>query len=144
MERFKPERNGPMLEEFGYVWRLPHVGTRNFGSSALRNPLPKSPCVGEERRACLAQTLPTGSPTVGSRVSPVQKILRSTSLHPSGADTYDLNAVSPCSSALSSPGGAAMSGVLGERTQPRYAVPLPHRVFSELVISLKKTPSDSP
>ena len=39
---------------------------------ALRNPHPKSPCVGEERRAGLGQTLPAGSPIVGSRTSPVQ------------------------------------------------------------------------
>ena len=43
------------------------------GSSALRNPLPKRPCVGEERRAGLGQALPTGSPIVGSRASPYRR-----------------------------------------------------------------------
>ena len=37
------------------------------GSSALQNPHPKSPCVEEERRAGLGQTLSTGSPIEGSR-----------------------------------------------------------------------------
>ena len=45
------------------------------GSSALPNPLPKSPCVGEECRRGLGQALPAGSPIVGSRV---QMILRLT------------------------------------------------------------------
>ena len=38
-------------------------------SSALRNPLPKSPCVGEERRVGLGQALPI----VGSRLSPFRR-----------------------------------------------------------------------
>ena len=44
-------------------------------SSSHRNPRPKSPCVGDQRRAGLGQALPVGSPIVVSRV---QKILRST------------------------------------------------------------------
>ena len=36
------------------------------GSSALRNPHPKSPCVVEERRAGLGQTLPVGVSRVQS------------------------------------------------------------------------------
>ena len=63
------------------AWQL---GPGTPGSLALRNPHPKSPCVGEEGRAGLGQTLPTGSPIVGSR-EPVQKILRSTLLHSSRA-----------------------------------------------------------
>ena len=46
----------------------PHPwGPGTLGSSALGNPHPKSPCVGEERRAGLGQSLPAGSPRVGSR-----------------------------------------------------------------------------
>ena len=48
-------------ETFAHPW-----GSGTPGSSALRNPHSKSPCVGEERRAGLGQTLPTGSPIVGS------------------------------------------------------------------------------
>ena len=42
-------------------------------SSALRNLLPKSPCVGEERRAGLGQALPSGSPIVGSKACPYRR-----------------------------------------------------------------------
>ena len=52
---------------------IPHPwGPGTPGSSALRNPRPKSPCVGEERRAVWVRPSPTGSPIVGSRVEPVQ------------------------------------------------------------------------
>ena len=44
---------------------VPHPwGPRTSGYSA-RNPHPKSPCVGEERRAGLGQTFPAGSPNRG-------------------------------------------------------------------------------
>ena len=67
---------------------VPHPwGPGPPGSSALRNPHPKSPCEGEERRAGLGQALPTGSPIVGPGWA-LYRAMRRTSLHPSGADTY--------------------------------------------------------
>ena len=78
-------------------WR---PGTR--GSSALRNPPPKSGCARQHRTAGLGQTLPTGSPIAGSRVYLYRAILVNF-LHSSGAECHRarLRRVSP--------GGAAMS-----------------------------------
>ena len=109
---------------------VPHPwGPGTPRSSALRNPHPKSPCEGEERRAGLGQALPTGSPIVGPSWA-LYTAMRRTSLHPSGADTYVPNAV------LSAP------------PRPANTAPL-HRAsiapcFTELVVSLKKTTIDSP
>ena len=81
-------------EEKFLTQKFPHPwGPGTTGSSALRNPHLKSPCVGEERRAGLGQALPIGSPIVGSRDEPYRAILRSTLLHP--AVSYVSNATSP-------------------------------------------------
>ena len=61
---------------------------------------PKSPCVGEERRAGLGQTLPAGSPIVVSRVSPVQN---DTGQLITSAVSYISSADSSCSPSLTSP-----------------------------------------
>ena len=62
----------PMRPDTHSEEKSPHLwGPGTPGSSALRNPLPKSPCVEEGCRAGLGQTLPAGSPIVWSRTSPV-------------------------------------------------------------------------
>ena len=82
----------------------PHPwGPGTPGSSALRNQHPKSPCVGEERRACLGQTLPAGSPIAGFRVSPVQSDTGRLITSVQGAVSFDSNAVSSRSPMLTSP-----------------------------------------
>ena len=53
-----------------HVEEVRRVAERARGPPTRGDPLPKSPCEGEERRACLGQALPTGSPIVGPRVSP--------------------------------------------------------------------------
>ena len=115
------------------------MGTRNPGSSALRNPPhPKSPCVGEERRAGLGQTLSTGSPIVGSRVSHVQG--DATNIVTSLEDTYVSNAVSLCSPTTSfTLRGRDECPSSEGRTQPRNAASSLHRDLMELVVSIQTT-----
>ena len=108
------------------------------GSSALRKPLPKSCCVGEERRAGLGQTLPTGFPIAGSRVSPVKG--DATNTVASLEDTYVWNAVSPCSPTTSfTVRGRDECPSSEMRAQLRYAASLLHRDLTELVVSSKTT-----
>ena len=66
------------------------------GSSALRNPFPKSPCVGAQGGSW--SNPPNWISNRGVQRKPVQKILRLTLLH--SAVSYDSNAASSCSSPL--------------------------------------------
>ena len=95
------------------------------GSSALRNPPPKSPCVGKERRVGLGQTLPAGSPIVGSIVSPCTERYWSTYYVHLGRRIIVFAYVDVIVR------GRDECPSSEERTQPRYIVPvlppLPHR-----------------
>ena len=66
---------------------LPPVWTWNPGSSAPWNPHPKSPCVGEERKAWSGSNPIDWIPNRGVQGEPAQKILRS---------TYILAGPTPC------------------------------------------------
>ena len=113
-------------------YSLPPVETGTPGSSALRNPPPKSPCVGEERRAGLGQALPTGSPIVGSRSSPVQSDDAVNNNILVGHDAYVSDAVSSLCPTLTSLRGAAMRASLGgANTAP------PSPCFYGLVVPLR-------
>ena len=112
--------------------------TRNDTTSHLRNPHPKSPCVGVERRASVGQTLPAGSPIVGSSLSPVQGDATNIITSVWEAVSYNSNAISSCSPTLTSPRGAAMSPPSGSEHSPA-AAPSLHRHSTELEVSLKTT-----
>ena len=72
----------------------PHVeGPGTPRSSALRNPLPTSPCVGKERRAWSGSNPPGWVPNRGVQGEPVQSDCGQ-QLHSLGHDTYVSNAVS--------------------------------------------------
>ena len=98
----------------------------------------ESPCVGEERRAGLGQGLPTGSPKLGSRVSPYRAMLWSTYYILRARHVRLGRHVNSLPCVLFT--GRSHDECLSprrERTQRRYTVLLLHRAFTGLVAPKK-------